>query len=195
MRAKELKVDPNSITALFDQLDREVWLMTACAGPKRGGLIATFVSQASIVPHLPRVLVGVAQQHYTWELIEQSGAFALHLLDEEYLPWVWRFGLQSGRELDKLEGLMPTKGTTGSPLLTEALGWLDCRVEARLDVGDRTIYLAEVVQGQLQRSASPLTLKRLLQLAPADKLRELKELMTRDIAVDEAAIRAWRQRL
>ena len=41
-------------SALFRRLDREIWVVTARAGEGRGGLIATFVSQASIVPELPR---------------------------------------------------------------------------------------------------------------------------------------------
>ena len=29
----------------------------------------------------------------------------------------------------------------------DVVGWMDCRVETRLDVGDRTLYLVEVVLG------------------------------------------------
>ena len=90
--------------ALFQRLDREIWVVTARAGDRRGGLIATFVNQASIVPESPRMIVGLAQQHYTWSLIEASGGFALHLLSVAQLDWVWRFGLQSGRDCDKLDG-------------------------------------------------------------------------------------------
>jgi flavin reductase (DIM6/NTAB) family NADH-FMN oxidoreductase RutF len=186
-------MDSAEISALFADLDRELWLITAQAGARRGGLIATFVSQASIVPELPRVLVGVARQHYTWQLIEQAEAFALHLLADEQLPLVWRFGLQSGRQGDKLEGLSICVGKTGSPIWVDALAWLEARVEGRLETGDRTLYLAEVVDGRWQRHVPPLTVKRLLQLAPPDKLQQLKEQMAHDRAVDAAAIRAWRQ--
>jgi flavin reductase (DIM6/NTAB) family NADH-FMN oxidoreductase RutF len=178
--------------SLFARTDRELWLLTAAAGGRRGGLIATFVSQASIVPDLPRVVVGIAKQHHTWGLIEASGAFALHLLGEEQLDWVWRFGLRSGRDADKLHGMPVVAGATGSPILTGALGWLECRVEARMDTGDRTLYLAEVVREEVVRDAPPLTAWRMIQLAPPERLRELKEQMARDIAIDAAAIRAWR---
>src|SRR4051794_28161309 len=80
-------------TELLRRLDRELWLVTAGSGGRRGGLIATFVSQASIVPEMPRMIVGLAQQHHTRELVEASGAFALHLLGEDQVEWVWRFGL------------------------------------------------------------------------------------------------------
>lgn len=178
---------------VFDRTDRELWLVTAQAGARRGGLAATFVNQASIVPHLPRVVVGLARQHFTHELIEASGAFALHLVGERQLDWVWRFGARSGRDGDKLAGLATRPGASGSPILTDALAWLDCRVEARLDTGDRSLFLAEVLDGGLVRDEPPLTAKRLLQLAPAERLRELKVQMAHDIGVDAAAIAAWRQ--
>jgi flavin reductase (DIM6/NTAB) family NADH-FMN oxidoreductase RutF len=185
-------MDTTDASALFAWLDREVWLVTAQAGSHRGGLIATFVSQATIVPDLPRILLGVAKTHHTWKLIESSAAFALHLLGEEQIELVWRFGLESGRDVDKFANLPYQTGNTGSPLLENAVGWLDCRVETKLDVGDRTIYLAEVVQAQVRQFGPPLTQKRVLQLAPSDKLSEMKRQLHQDSLSDEAAILAWR---
>ena len=98
-------MDTTAATTLFAWLDREVWLVTAQAGERRSGLIATFVSQASIVPDLPRLVLGVAKPHYTCELIEASGAFALHLLGEEQVELVWRFGLESeGNDRSQFSG-------------------------------------------------------------------------------------------
>jgi flavin reductase (DIM6/NTAB) family NADH-FMN oxidoreductase RutF len=184
--------DDTAPSTLFAWLDRELWLVTAQAGDRRGGLIATFVSEASITPQFPRVVVGLAKQHHTWELVESAGAFALHLLGEDQVDWVWRFGLNSGRAGDKFEGLDARTGATGSPLLKGAVGWLDCRVETRLETGDRTIYLAEVVQSQVTRFASPLTRKGLVQRAPADRLRQLQRQRRRDADLDARAIQAWR---
>jgi flavin reductase (DIM6/NTAB) family NADH-FMN oxidoreductase RutF len=186
-------MDFQEIADLFATLEHQVWLITAAAGGQRGGLIATFVTSASIVPELPRVLVGVARQHFTWQLIEQAGSFAVHLLADEHLPWVWRFGLQSGRHRDKFEGLSIRAGTTGSPILTDAAAWLEARVENKLDSGDRSIYLAEVVDGRWQARTAPLTLQHILQAAPADMLQKMKDQMAHDRAVDATAIQAWRQ--
>src|SRR3954468_13889347 len=108
-------MDATAAPTLFAWLNRELWLVPAQAGGRRGGLIATFVNQASIVPDLPRMLVGLARQHHTWELVEASGAFALHLLGEAHLELVWRFGLHSGHDLDKFEGLEVGAAVTGSP--------------------------------------------------------------------------------
>lgn len=178
--------------SVFAALDRELWLLTATTNNRRGGLIATSVSPAALSPQTPRILVGVGKQHHTWQLIESSGAFALHLLAESQLDWVWRFGLHSGRNVDKLEGLLHRQEVTGSPILDGVPGWLDCRVEERLDTGDRTVYLAEVVAAHSE-SGRVLTMKRLLELAPADRLQELKQTVARDRDLEAAAIRAWRE--
>jgi flavin reductase (DIM6/NTAB) family NADH-FMN oxidoreductase RutF len=186
-------MDSTAAPALFAWLDRELWLLTARAGQRRGGLIATFVAQASLVPDLPRVVVGVAKQHATWELIESSDAFALHLLGQHNLDWVERFGLASGRQVDKFAGTTPAEAATGSPILDGAIGWLDCRVEARLDTGDRTVYLGGVVESQVTHHDPPLTLKQMLQRLPATQVAELKRLMHHDSSVDAQAIVHWRR--
>jgi flavin reductase (DIM6/NTAB) family NADH-FMN oxidoreductase RutF len=186
-------VDAAAIANVFAQTDRELWLLTACSGDQRGGLIATFVNQASIVPEMPRVLVGLARQHHTWGLVEAAGAFALHLLAEEQLDLVWRFGLESGRNLDKLAGISLRAGVTGAPVVTAAPAFLECRVEARLDTGDRTVYLAAVVEGAVLRPGTVLTMRRVLELAPPEQLQKLKEGLQRDAVLDAEAIQRWRQ--
>jgi flavin reductase (DIM6/NTAB) family NADH-FMN oxidoreductase RutF len=185
-------MDPATAAALFRLTDRELWLVTAAAGPRQGGLIATFVCHASLPTELPRVLIAIARHHQTWQLIEESRCFALHLIGEGQLELVWRFGLASGRDIDKFAGLEVQRGTTGSPLLQGALGWVECRVEAGFDTGDRTAWLAEVIEARLERRDRPLSMQRLLELAPPDKLQELRRQREHDALLDAEAIRAWR---
>jgi flavin reductase (DIM6/NTAB) family NADH-FMN oxidoreductase RutF len=179
-----------AISQVMLQTDREIWLVTASAGGERAGLIATFVSQASIVPEMPRVVVGLAKQHHTAPIVQKSGGFVLHLLTEDQIDLVWRFGLQSGRTVDKWHGIAVSDGASGPRL--EALAWLDCRVETSLDIGDRTVYLAEVLAGRVEGAGVPLTMRRVIQLAAPERLRELREGLVRDAAIDAVAIETWR---
>jgi flavin reductase (DIM6/NTAB) family NADH-FMN oxidoreductase RutF len=182
-----------AIAQVLMQTDREVWLLSARSNGGNAGLIATFVNQASIVPELPRVVVGLAKQHHTAQAVEASRGFMLHLLTESQIDLVWRFGLHSGRDADKWAGLACDDSAFGGPRLTDALAWLDCRVEASLDIGDRTVHVAEVLAGRVERPGSPLTMRRLIQLAAPERLRELKEGLLRDAAIDATAIQAWRE--
>lgn len=186
-------MDVDAYCEVFNRLDREIWLITAQACDRRSGLIATYVSRASLAPTLPRVTIALAKHHFTHELIQASNAFCMHLIDEDHIDWVWHFGIPSGRDIDKLRELATSTSVTGSPILTGALAWLDCRVEARMDTGDRTVYLAEVLDARMVETATPLTLKRLLELAPADKLRQMNLAVERDIESDRNAILEWRR--
>jgi flavin reductase (DIM6/NTAB) family NADH-FMN oxidoreductase RutF len=184
--------DYSAIAQVLMQTDREVWLLSARNDGHGAGLIATFVNQASIVPELPRVVVGLAKQHHTAQAIASSRSFVLHLLTESQIDLVWRFGLHSGRDEDKWAGIAFDDSLYGGRRLTDALAWLDCRLEASLDIGDRHVHVAEVFAGRVERSGAPLTMRRLIQLASPDRLRELKEGLLRDAFIDAAAIRAWR---
>src|SRR4051794_24352730 len=98
-------------------VDPPVWLVTAAHGGDRGGLIATFVANASLVPDDPRVLVGGAKPPFPGGLIARPGAFPLPLVPAAGAEWARRFGLRSGRDGDKFAGLAPAVGATGAPLL------------------------------------------------------------------------------
>jgi flavin reductase (DIM6/NTAB) family NADH-FMN oxidoreductase RutF len=182
-----------AITEVFHLYDPPLWLVTSRDHERRGGFIATAVTRASILPDLPRILIAVARHHHTWGLIESSSRFALHLLAREDLAAVWCFGLASGHQVDKLAGL--DCGTTpgGAPLYREAIAWLDCRVETRLDTGDRTAYLAAVTAGAVIRRAPPLTVATLLEQAPTERRAELKRRYALDQDKDRDAILAWRE--
>ncbi len=182
-----------AITEVFHLYEPPLWLVTSRDGERRGGCIATAVTRASILPDLPRILIAVARHHHTWGLIESSGGFALHLLAREDLAAVWRFGLASGHQVDKLAGLDCETTPGGAPLYQGAIAWLDCRVEIGLDTGDRTAYLAAVTGGAVLRRAPPLTVAELLRQAPAERRAELKRLYALDQDQDRAAILAWRE--
>src|SRR4051812_46844621 len=107
----------DSIDAALRLLDREVWIVTAAAGQRLGGLVATWVMQASLDPQAPLLVAALAPNHYTTELIEASGAFAAHLITREHIEHVWRFALGSGRTVDKLAGVATRTMVTGAPVL------------------------------------------------------------------------------
>lgn len=177
---------------VFSLLDQHLWVITSQVSIERGGLIATLVRKVSLTPLYPRILLGLAKHHYTHSLVSKSRAFACHLFTEHQLEWVSRFGTQCGRDFDKLAGQRLSSGQTGSPILEEALAWLDCRVQVELDVGDRVIYVAQVVDASLkQENAIPLTFNRLMQIAPEEMRAQLTASVKADCLLDEAAVREW----
>lgn len=188
------------IEAVLRLVDREIWIVTAAAGDRRGGLTATWVSQASIDAAQPQALIGLAPNHFTAELVDASGRFALHLLSAEQTEIAWNFANGSGRQRDKFSDLTARDGVTGSPLIEPCLAWLECQVFARLPTGDRTYYWADVVAGDIVPAASaelgrPLTEQQFFERMSDDRRSQLGAGRDRDISVQRPLLEAWRRDL
>ena len=141
--------------------------VTAAAGRRRSGQIAVSAHGASIVPARPRLTVGLWKRNLTRDLVEESGAFAVHLLRDDQDELVYHLGLQSGHALDKLAALDHDIGVTGTPLLRDCLGVFECRVLNRMDGGDHTVFLGEVVHSGLRGEGMPLWWRDLRARMPA----------------------------
>jgi flavin reductase (DIM6/NTAB) family NADH-FMN oxidoreductase RutF len=174
--------------------DPALWLVTSAHEGNRGGLIATFVSNASLAPDEPRVIVGIAKHHFTWKLIERSRALCLHLVDLTRIEWVRRFGLSSGHDGDKFAGLTPATGSNGAPVFAGAVFWAECNVEAAFDTGDRSLFLGRVTDCGRGDDGPPVTMSEWLASLNERERQENEKRWARDVAIDAAAIREWRAR-
>lgn len=180
-------------TDVLQKVDREIWIVTSASPDgRRGGCVATWVSQASIDPDRPVILAGIAPNHFTSELIDASRAFAAHLISPDQISLAWQFALGSGRTIDKFQGLAPQTGSTGSPVLADSLAWLDCRVFHRLDAGDRIFYWADVVAASPAREGAPLRERELIARASPEQLVALRAGMEADIQLQRPLADAWR---
>ncbi len=112
-------------------------------GPPRG-LTANAITSVSLDPQL--VLVCVEHSADTHDVIVASEAFAISVLRQDQEAVARRF---AGYDADaKFEGVAYGSAGTGSPILEDALAWIDCRLWARYDGGDHTIFVGEVVAGE-----------------------------------------------
>lgn len=144
-------------------------IVTAAAGDRRSGQAAVSVHGASILPDRPRLTVGLWKSNLTHDLAQQAGAFAVHLLRADQDQLVYRFGLQSGQDVDKFAGIDVTTGIGGAPLLPDCLAIFQCRVAAALDAGDHTLFLADVEHSRTLSSGQPLWWRDLQRRMPPER--------------------------
>jgi flavin reductase (DIM6/NTAB) family NADH-FMN oxidoreductase RutF len=144
------------ISGVLGLIDREIWIITAAAGGRRGGLTATAVSIASLDPRQPMLLVGITPSHYTAELIDTSKAFGAHLLRPDQAGVAWNFADGSGRDRDKLAGIATSTSEQGVPILADCRAWLECQCFDRFTAADRILFWADVIAGQQLGDGPPL---------------------------------------
>ena len=174
-------MDENSVAAVLGKLDFEIFVLTAAHQDRCNGQIVCWVVPATIVPQVPRILVGVGRMTFTRELIEASRRFALNLLGKDQWPLVTHFGFRSGREMDKFATVPFERGVTGSPILLGTVGYLECEVRTVFDSGAHLFYLADVVEGKVVADRSPLCLHQLPEVLPPEDVATMRRLLEQDI--------------
>ncbi len=113
---------------------------------RRNGMTLNWSTQVSFDPKW----LGVAVEHgaSTHELIDESGVFALCLIDREDRAIVRKFTKPVEVDLAArtLNGFPYLDGpATGAPVLAQSVAYLECAVRQPVDVGNHTLFLGEVV--------------------------------------------------
>src|ERR1700692_3269746 len=130
---------------------------------RANGLISLSAGAAAIVPEAPRVTISLTKYNLTHDLVLNSGVFIMHLLAaapepafEASLNVIMGLGGSSGRDGDKISQFDTKPGVTGSPILLDALSYVEGRVVASLDVQESTIFVADVVGAERLRAGERL---------------------------------------
>ena len=150
--------------------------------------IAVAIAAASIVPDRPRVVVQLYKTNLSHDMVLAAGAFALNFLRPEQLDLIGDFGLASGRDRDKLADVGKTKGESGSPLLTDCFGYLDCRVINAMDGGDMTCFLADVLDGKTLAQGDPLWWRDARRQLPPEWMAQWEQKQSSEIAISRTTM-------
>jgi flavin reductase (DIM6/NTAB) family NADH-FMN oxidoreductase RutF len=156
---------------MLEQLWAPITALTAAHAGRPNGLIASSALAASLPPAPPRVSVQLARVSLTHELVLASGAFALHLLaaDDSGMHLFRSLGFRTGRDIEKLAEVASRAGTTGAPVLADALAFVEARVVQTLPADEVTIVLGDVVTGARLRDGRHLTIEDVRErLSPED---------------------------
>ena len=150
----------------YDKLRRRVmWTMpyglyvlgSTDGGSRRNGMTINWVSQVSFDPKL--VGVGIERTAVTHGLVEAGGCFSLCLIDREDRAIVRKFTkpVEVDLEAHTLNGFPYIERVTGAPVLAQSVAFLDCRVSDRLEAGQHTFFVGEVVEaGFLKPEDTPV---------------------------------------
>lgn len=106
-----------------------------------------------------RIAISVIKQNLTCEMIEESGVFALSILDRSCtFETIKCFGYQSGRNVDKFEGFDYAVAENACPYLSkEACSVIEAKVCNKLDLGTHMLFIAEVTEAKVLSDKEPIT--------------------------------------
>ncbi|MBC8311569.1 MAG: flavin reductase family protein [Candidatus Marinimicrobia bacterium] len=117
----------------------------------------TWVSQASFEP--PMISVCIKRGSASYEIVKKRGEFILHLLGESQKDLASSFFKSTVLEEEKLNG-HEFSLYNELPLLKEIPAFLQCKVIKVLEDGDHPLFLAEVINAEINYDSKPLELRK-----------------------------------
>ena len=148
--------DDQLVNRLTWKIPNALALIGSRSGEERNGMTASWITQLSMEPVL--IGVGVDNTAVTHRLISEGGSFTVNLWNAEDTRVFVKFSKPATYADGTLNGRAVREATTGAPVFTEAIAWMDCEVRHAIDLGTHTLFVGELVDGAIQvdeaRSAS-----------------------------------------
>jgi flavin reductase (DIM6/NTAB) family NADH-FMN oxidoreductase RutF len=177
-------------SSIFNLTNPELYVITAAYEGQTSGQITTWVTLGALVPEHLRAVAVISPSNFTFELIRESQRFAINLLAEGQQNWLPLFGLQSTREINKFDGILCETTADGIPILPQTCGWAECQIVQEVDLGDRIIVIADVLNHQVNESRKPLCRAEAMAALPPEVSQALAQKRLLDIECDRALLQA-----
>lgn len=143
------------LRAMMARFATGVSVVAARHGPLLAGMTANAIASISVDP--PLMMASISRRAETHRAIVGSHAYAVSVLAAEQRPLAECFAQPTTAEKLKRFCDAPWhEAETGSPILEGAIAYFDCRLTARHDGGDHTIFVGEIVAAGYRDDAEPL---------------------------------------
>lgn len=150
-------LDENAKKTLLRKIPHGLYICGVKDGEELNGFTASWVMQSSFNP--PLIVNCVKQDSKSHAMIKGSGVFALSFLEAGQKDMAQKFFKPQHRVGNKFEDVEFYIGTTGCPIITDSLGYVECQVVGALEQGDHTVFLGQVVAAGIHRDGDPLLLE------------------------------------
>lgn len=142
---------------VMNKISYGLYVLTSRNGNQYNGCIINTLAQVTTSPN--RVSITVNKGNFSEYMIRSDGRFNVSIIDESAKFELFkRFGFASGRWENKLPGLKYKFAANGIPVIEEGIcGYICCEVVQSIDLGTHTMFIADVVDGEVTSGNAPMT--------------------------------------
>jgi flavorubredoxin/flavin reductase (DIM6/NTAB) family NADH-FMN oxidoreductase RutF len=150
-KAKKVRAPRQPATNVEQAVGRVVGslsVVTTKQGDISSAMLASWVSQATFNP--PGLTVAVAKDRAIESLMHTGGKFVLNILPEDnHISIMKHFLKPFTPGEDRFSGVATESADNGCPVLSDALAYLECSIQNRMEAGDHWIVYAAVDNGKV----------------------------------------------
>jgi flavorubredoxin/flavin reductase (DIM6/NTAB) family NADH-FMN oxidoreductase RutF len=123
-------------------------IITAKQGELTGAMLADWISQATFNP--PGLTIAVAKDRAIESLLYQGDQFVVNILEEgKHLGLMKHFLKPFAPGEDRFAGVATEDSENGCPILSDALAYVECTVDNRMECGDHWLIYGVVTNGKV----------------------------------------------
>jgi flavorubredoxin/flavin reductase (DIM6/NTAB) family NADH-FMN oxidoreductase RutF len=127
-----------------------LYIITATKGDANGAMLASWVTQASFEPL--GITIAVAKDRAIESLMQVGDRFVLNVLEEgNYQALMRHFLKRFPPGGDRFSGIKIYQAQNGSPILADALAYMECTVSSRMECSDHWIVYSTVETGKVSK--------------------------------------------
>ena len=135
-----------------------LFVLSAFTKGKHNGCIINTAAQVTSSPN--RISIAVNKANLTHDIILETGLFNISVISEDATFKLFeRFGFQSGRDVDKFEGMVGfKKADNGINYVTKGTNaYISAKVEITVDLDTHTMFIAEVTDMEVLSEVPSVT--------------------------------------
>jgi len=145
---KQMKSLDNDLDKALGRLSGGLYIITARKGDAASAMLASWVTQASLKPL--GISIAVAKDRAIESFMHVGDRFVLNVLEEgNYQPLMKHFLKRFAPGADRFAGIKTYPANNGSPILGDALAYLECEVISRMECSDHWIVYSIVDAGRV----------------------------------------------
>ncbi len=123
-------------------------VMVSCMRPGERPNIITVAWAGTVCSDPAMLSISVRKERYSHRILEETGEFAVNLVNRELTFAADYCGVRSGRDVDKFQEMKLTPQPSkyiSAPGIAESPLILECRVKQQIPLGTHDMFLAEVL--------------------------------------------------
>ena len=152
-KIKKIKAIDADLQKALGRISSGLYIITAQKGEVTGAMLASWISQASFKPL--GFTVAVAKDRAIESLMHIGDRFVLNILEEgNHLSLMKHFLKRFPPGADRFAGIRTRPAQNGSPILADALAYLECEVTSRMELSDHWLIYCTVEEGRVSKPES-----------------------------------------
>src|SRR4051794_37874747 len=129
-----------SWAAALGRIPSGLFIVTARRDGDETGLLASWVQQCSFDP--PQLTLAVRRGRWVTGWLTEGAALGVNILDDTQTDMIVHFGRGFAPGEPAFEGIAVERSESDTAVLSEALAYLECRVQASVPAGDHDLFIA-----------------------------------------------------